>query len=87
MHKSARLREAVEALYAELADANVEVLLDDRGQRPGVMFADADLMGIPHRIVLSERGLDAGELEYKARRGGETKNMPWSAEAIRTITG
>jgi prolyl-tRNA synthetase len=67
-HKSQRLREAVESLYQELLDAGIEVLLDDRGTRPGVMFADLDLIGIPHRIVLSERGLDQGQVEYKARR-------------------
>ena len=67
-HKSQRLRDAVEALYQELLDAGIEVLLDDRGMRPGVMFADMDLIGIPHRVVLSERGLDQARVEYKGRR-------------------
>ncbi len=67
-HKSQRLREAAEALYDELRAAGFDVLLDDRGVRPGVMFADMELIGIPHRLVLSERGLDNGELEYRARR-------------------
>ncbi len=67
MHKSQRLREAVEKLYRELQDAGFEVLLDDRKERPGVMFADAELIGIPHRLTFSERGLDAGTIEYKGR--------------------
>jgi len=67
-HKSQRLREATEALYQTLLAAGVEVLLDDREVRPGVMFANMDLIGVPHRLVLSERNLDAGEVEYKSRR-------------------
>ena len=67
MHKSARLREAAERLYADLAGAGIEVLFDDRQVRPGVMFADAELIGIPHRIVIGERGLDAGTVEYRHR--------------------
>jgi len=68
MHKSERLRAAVEKLYTELTAAGIEVLLDDRKERPGVMFADMELIGIPHRVVLGERGLDAGSVEYKGRR-------------------
>lgn len=68
MHKSVRLRETVDAMYQRLTDAGYEVLLDDRQERPGVMFADMDLIGIPHRIVMSDRGLDAGTVEYKLRR-------------------
>jgi len=68
MHKSERLRSAVETLYQQLLDAGIEVLLDDRRERPGVMFADMELLGIPHRLVFSERGLDAGTLEYRTRR-------------------
>lgn len=67
MHKSRRLREVAEQLYADLLAAGLEVLFDDRPLRPGVMFADADLIGIPHRLVLGERGLDAGTVEYKTR--------------------
>ena len=67
LHKSHRLREAVDRLYGELQAAGIEVLLDDREARPGVKFADMDLIGIPHRVVLSDRGLDAGTAEYKAR--------------------
>lgn len=65
--KSPRSVEAAEALYAELQAAGLDVLLDDRNERPGVKFNDAELMGIPHRIVVSERGLDAGTFEYQAR--------------------
>ena len=75
MHKSQRLREAVEALYAALRDAGIEVLLDDRPVRPGVMFADADLIGIPHRLVLGERGLDAAVVEYRRRGEGESSEL------------
>jgi len=75
MHKSLRLRDAVEALYAELTAAGIEVLLDDRGVRPGVMFAEMDLIGIPHRLVLGERGLDAGTLEYKRRADAQSSEL------------
>lgn len=75
MHRSERLREAVEQLHDELAAAGVEVLLDDRQARPGVMFADMELIGIPHRLVLGERGLDANEIEYKGRRDAEPRLM------------
>ena len=75
MHKSLRLRDAVEKLYGELEAAGIEVLLDDRGARPGVMFAEMDLIGIPHRLVLGERGLDGGTIEYKRRADGETTEL------------
>ncbi|MBE0614667.1 MAG: proline--tRNA ligase [Burkholderiales bacterium] len=65
--KSAQVREACDRIYAELAAAGVEVLLDDRDERPGVMFADMELVGIPHRIVVGERGLKEGKLEYQGR--------------------
>ena len=68
MRKSAAVREAAEKLYAELAAAGIEVLLDDRDERPGVMFADMELSGIPHRIVIGERSLKQGEIEYQGRR-------------------
>lgn len=76
MHKSQRLREAVMALYKELLEAGIEVLLDDRPERPGVMFADMELIGIPHRLVFSERGLDAGSLEYKGRLEDTNVDVP-----------
>ncbi len=73
MHKSQRLREAVEKLYDELLAAGFDVLLDDRKERPGVMFADMELIGIPHRVVFSEKGLDKAEVEYKGRRDNENQ--------------
>ncbi|WP_087719475.1 proline--tRNA ligase [Salinicola salarius] len=70
-HKSDRVRETADKLYQELTDAGIDVLLDDRDLRPGVKFADQELMGIPHRLVIGDRGLDKGELEYKGRRDSE----------------
>ncbi|MCB1873692.1 MAG: proline--tRNA ligase [Gammaproteobacteria bacterium] len=71
MDKSLRVKEAVERLYSEMTDAGLEVLLDDRDVRPGVMFADMELIGIPHRVVIGERGLDQGQVEYRARADSE----------------
>jgi prolyl-tRNA synthetase len=75
MHRSDAVREAAEALYNELADMGFDVLFDDRDVRPGVKFADAELIGVPHRLVVSERGLEAGELEYRHRRDEESRNL------------
>jgi prolyl-tRNA synthetase len=66
--KSTRVRDTADLLYREFAAAGIDVLLDDRDARPGVKFADSELIGIPHRIVIGERGLDAGKLEYRHRR-------------------
>ncbi len=74
-HKSRRLAEAAEALYQQLKVAGFEVLLDDRAARPGVKFADMELLGIPHTLVLGERGLDADYVEYKERRTGEGSDV------------
>ena len=79
--KSAPVREAAARLYRELSDAGVEVLLDDRDSRPGVKFADAELFGIPHRVVVSDRGLGAGRLEYRSRTSETSEEFP-AAEAI-----
>ncbi len=68
MGKSVAVREAAEKLYTELTDCGIEVLFDDRDERPGVMFADMELSGIPHRIVVGERGLKQGQIEYQGRR-------------------
>ncbi|WP_341503510.1 proline--tRNA ligase [Gallaecimonas sp. GXIMD4217] len=76
MHKSHRVKETAEKLYEELKAAGVDVLFDDRKERPGVMFADMELVGIPHSIVIGERGLDNGEVEYKHRRGGDKEALP-----------
>jgi prolyl-tRNA synthetase len=75
-HKSAAVREAAETLYRKLVESGVDVLLDDRDERPGVLFADMDLIGVPHRVVLSERGLTAGTAEYKGRRDAKPSDMP-----------
>lgn len=75
MHKSERLKEAVEKLYGDLLAAGIDVLLDDRKERPGVMFADMELVGIPHRLTFSERGLDAGTIEYKHRKDSESRDI------------
>ncbi len=74
--KSYRVREATEALYQELTAAGIEVLLDDRDERPGFMFADMELIGIPHRLVVGDKGLDQGLLEYKGRRDTELTLVP-----------
>ncbi len=75
MHKSSRVREAVDTLYEVLCAAGIEVLLDDRKERAGVMFADMELIGIPHRIVVGERGLDKGLLEYKGRCDSDNQDI------------
>ena len=74
-HKSPRTVEAAEALYAELQAAGYDVILDDRNERPGVKFSDLELTGIPHRIVIGEKGLDVGTFEYKGRRDAESMNI------------
>jgi prolyl-tRNA synthetase len=74
-HKSAAVREAADKLYAELVAAGWDVLMDDRDERPGVLFADMDLLGIPHRVVLGERGLAAGKFEYKGRRDDKAQDL------------
>jgi prolyl-tRNA synthetase len=79
--KSAAVREAADKLYAELAGAGVDVLLDDRDERPGVLFADMDLIGVPHRIVIGERGLAAGNAEYKGRRDEKPRDVPLAGAA------
>jgi len=76
MKKSQRVREATEALYEELLAAGFEVLLDDRPVRPGVMFSDMELIGIPHRVVVGEKNLDQGKLEYKSRRDTDSRDIP-----------
>ena len=76
MQKSERVREVADRLYAEFTAAGIEVLYDDRDARPGVKFADAELLGIPHRLVVGERGLEAGKLEYRSRRDTESQEFP-----------
>jgi prolyl-tRNA synthetase len=85
-HKSPRVHEMAERLYREFRDAGIEVLLDDRDARPGVKFADAELLGIPHRIVIGERGLEAGKLEYRQRRATASEEFPCD-QALAFIRG
>ncbi len=73
MHKSFRVKELAEELYAQLRAKGIEVILDDRKERPGVMFADMELIGVPHTIVIGDRNLDSEEIEYKSRREGEKR--------------
>ena len=70
---------AADALYRELTAAGIETALDDRGLRPGAMFADIELIGIPHRVVVSERGIAAGTYEYRARSAAESENLDHAA--------
>ena len=85
-HKSAAVRQAADALYVELQTAGVDVLLDDRDERPGVMFAEMELIGVPHRLVVSEKGIAAGTIEYKGRRDEKPALLP-QAEAAAAIIG
>ncbi|MBK6357591.1 MAG: proline--tRNA ligase [Betaproteobacteria bacterium] len=85
-HKSEAVKAAADQLYGELKAAGVDVVLDDRNERPGVMFADMELIGIPHRVVIGERGLKEGQLEYKGRRDAEP-TMIAQADALSVIKG
>jgi prolyl-tRNA synthetase len=76
INRSELVKETVEKLYAELMASGIEVLLDDRDERPGVMFADLELIGIPHRIVIGERGLKDGNVEYQGRRDDKATAIP-----------
>lgn len=75
MKKSQRVRDAAEALYSELADAGIEVLLDDRPVRPGVMFSDMELVGIPYRVVIGEKNLDNDKVEFRARTDSDNQDI------------
>jgi prolyl-tRNA synthetase len=81
-HKSADVKAAADALYGELRQAGVDVVLDDRNERPGVMFADMELIGVPHRIVVGERGLKDGQLEYKGRTDAEPTMIDRAGAAV-----
>ena len=74
--KNAAVREAADSIYRELTDGGYEVLLDDRDERPGVMFADMELIGVPHRFVIGERGLKDRVFEYQGRRDKESRRIP-----------
>lgn len=89
MQKSERVKTLTESLYQQLLDHNIEVLLDDRNERPGVKFADMELIGIPHRLVIGDKGLDRGMLEYRARPSSDNQDMPveTALEALLTLLG
>jgi prolyl-tRNA synthetase len=74
--KSEKVRETMDKLYSELVHAGCDVLLDDRDERPGVIFADMDLIGIPHRVVIGDKGLARGVAEYKGRRDKQPRELP-----------
>lgn len=76
MHKSPKLQGKVEEIYQTMLNEGIEVLLDDRKERPGVMFSDMELIGIPHRIVIGDRSIDSGIAEYKARTDAENQDVP-----------
>jgi prolyl-tRNA synthetase len=86
MDRSPEVKVAAEALYEELLAKGVDVLLDDRGERPGAMFADWELIGVPHRVVISDRGLKEGQLEYQGRRDTAATKVP-AAGIADFITG
>jgi prolyl-tRNA synthetase len=86
MHKSFRVKELAEELYATLRAKGIDVLMDDRKERPGVMFADMELIGVPHTVVIGDRNLDSEEVEYKNRRVGE-KQMIKTSEIIDFLLG
>ncbi len=81
MDRSEAVRDAAQRLYAELRDAGVDALLDDRGERPGAMFADWELIGVPHRVTVGERALKDAEVEYAARRDGQAQRLALSEAA------
>lgn len=82
--RSEVVREAAQAFYNEMLAAGVDVVMDDRDERPGVMFADMELIGVPHRVVISDRGLKAGQIEYQGR-GDATGTQLAQQEAVRVI--
>ena len=87
LSRSTAVAKAAEEIYTSLADIGLDVLLDDRNERPGVMFAEMDLIGIPHRLVISERGLQTGTVEYRNRASGKDTNYLLSdlTETLKTI--
>ena len=84
MGKNAQVRETVEQLHRDLAAAGIDVLLDDRNERPGVMFADMELIGIPHRVVIGDRGLKDGKIEYQGRRDAQAQSIALQ-DAVQTL--
>jgi prolyl-tRNA synthetase len=84
--KSEKVRDAASRLYHDLNQVGLDVLLDDRDERPGIMFADMELVGIPHRIVVGERGLKDGKVEYQGRRDEKATLVPL-ADAVAFLRG
>ena len=84
--KSDAVKAAADQLYVDLRNAGIDVILDDRNERPGVMFADMELIGIPHRVVIGERGLKEGQVEYKGRRDAEATMLP-QGEIVTILKG
>ena len=88
MERSSAVRAAAERLYGELKALGVDVLLDDRGERPGAMFADWELIGVPHRITVGDKGLKDGQIEYQHRREAQASKLelaqalPWLRERL-----
>jgi prolyl-tRNA synthetase len=82
--KNAQVRATAEALYRDLAAAGIDVLLDDRDERPGVAFADMELIGIPHRVVVGERGLKSGQVEYQGRRDSQAQSIALQ-DAVKSV--
>ena len=78
-HKSERVQKEAESLYSKLTELGYDVLLDDRKERAGVMFADMELIGLPHRVVISERGLKNGTFEYKGRKDQQSQDIQTEA--------
>ncbi|MEX3583591.1 MAG: proline--tRNA ligase [Burkholderia sp.] len=83
--RSEAVRNAADQLHADLLAAGIDVILDDRGERPGVMFADWELIGVPHRLVIGERGLKDGKIEYQSRRDTEASLLPAEGAALTVI--
>ena len=75
MQKSERVKALTEQLYEQLMSHNIDVLMDDRNERPGVKIADMELIGIPHRVVIGDKGIDNNVLEYRARTASENEDI------------
>jgi prolyl-tRNA synthetase len=84
--RSELVKAETDRLYAELQAAGIDVIVDDRGLRPGAMFADWELVGVPHRVVIGERGLKEGNLEYQGRRDAEASSVP-AADMVAFVKG
>jgi prolyl-tRNA synthetase len=83
--RSEAVRETSDRLHAQLQAAGIEVILDDRGERPGAMFADWELIGVPYRVVIGDRGLKEGNLEFQARTDTEATVVPMADMAAKVI--